>query len=73
MQNDLTPQHGSENDCYAGDAVEDAKETDISLSSVSIGARPLCNLRFADDIDLLDGSEEELQQLTERLDQTAAG
>ena len=35
--------------------------------------RPLCNLLFADDIDLLGGSEEELQQLTERLDKTAAG
>ena len=30
-------------------------------------------MRFADDIDLLDGSEEELQQLTERLGKTAAG
>ena len=30
----------------------------------------LCNLRFADDIDLLGGSEEEL---TERLQKTAAG
>ena len=31
----------------------------------------LYNLRFADDIDLLGGSEEELQQLTQRLEITA--
>ena len=42
-------------------------------SSVSVGGRLLCNLRFADDIALLGGSEEELQQLTERLEMTAAG
>ena len=30
-------------------------------------------MRFADDIDLLGGSEEELQQLTERLENIAAG
>ena len=39
---------------------------------VRMGGRPLCNLWFADDIDLLGGSEE-LQQLTERLEKTAAG
>ena len=36
-----------------------------------IGGRPLCNLRLSDidsDIDLLGGREEELQQLTERLE-----
>ena len=69
----LTPQHPPENDFRAGDAVEDAEETDIPLSSVSIGGRPLCNLRFADDIDQLWSNEEELQQLTERLAKTAAG
>ena len=42
------------------------KKLHIDTSSVS-------NLRFADDIDLLGGSEDELQQLTERLDETAAG
>ena len=40
---------------------------------MSTGGRPLCNLRFADDIDLLGGSEEELQKLAERLEKTAAG
>ena len=46
-------------DCsFAGGAVGDAEETDILLSSVSIAGRPLCNLRFADDVDLLGGSEE---------------
>ena len=40
---------------------------------MSIGRRPLCNLPFADDIDLLEGSEEEVQQLTEKLEETAAG
>ena len=64
MQIALTPNHPVKNDCFAGDAVEDLKETDIPLSSGSIGRRPLCNLRLADDIDLLGDSEkEELQQL----------
>ena len=35
--------------------------------TVSIGGRPLCNLRFADDIDLIAGSNSELQDLTDRL------
>ena len=35
--------------------------------TVSIGERPLCNLRFADDIDLIAGSNSELQDLTDRL------
>ena len=39
---------------------------------MSIGGRPLRNLRFADDMDLLGGSDE-LQQLTERLEKTAGG
>ena len=33
----LTPVGSSENDCFAGDELEDAEETDIQLSSVSIG------------------------------------
>ena len=52
MQKALTPKHPTENDCFAGDAIEDAEETDIPMSSVSIGGRPLCNLQLADDIDL---------------------
>ena len=40
---------------------------------VSIGGRPLCNLQCADNIDLLGDSEEELHQLTERLEKAAAG
>ena len=48
------------------------KKTDIPLTPVSIERRPLCDLQLADDIDLLEGSEEELQQLTERLEKTAA-
>ena len=68
----FTPQYPSENHCFADDASEDAEESDIPLSSVSTGGRPLCNLRFPDDIDLLGGSEEkELQWLTERLEKTA--
>ena len=55
------------NDCFADDAVEDAEEIDTPLSLMSIGGRPLCSLRFADDIDLLGGSWEE-EQLTERLE-----
>ena len=67
MQKDLKHVNSSENDCFADDAVEEAEETDTPLSSVTIGGRSLCNLRFADDIDLLGSSEEELQQLTQRL------
>ena len=36
-------------------------------TSISIGGRPICNLRFADDIDLMGGSNGELQDLTNRL------
>ena len=64
----MTPQHSPENDCFACDAVEEAEETDIPVSSVSTGRRPLCNLQFVDDINLLGSSEEELQQLNERLE-----
>ena len=60
MQKALTPQRPSENDCLVSDAVEDAEECNIPLSSVSIGGQPLCNLQFADDIDLLGCSEKEL-------------
>ena len=37
-----------------------------SHNFISIGGRPLCNLRFADDIDLTGGNEAELQDLTAR-------
>ena len=33
-------------------------------TSISIGGRPTCNLRFADDIDLMGGSSGELEVLT---------
>lgn len=36
-------------------------------TTISIGGRPLCNLRFADDIDLMAGNNTELQDLTNRL------
>ena len=39
---------------------------------MSIGGRQLCNLRFADDIDLIGRSEEELQDLTSRLEKSAS-
>ena len=42
-------------------------------TSAFIGGRPLCNLLFAEDIDLLRDSKEEVQQLTERLEKAAAG
>ena len=70
MQKALTPQPTLQNGCFAGDTAEYAEEINIPLSSVSIGRRPLCNLRFPADINLLGGSEEELQQLTERLEKT---
>ena len=40
---------------------------DEHTSTISIGYRNITNLRFADDIDLLDGSNKELQVLTNRL------
>ena len=66
---DMTPQRKSKDDQFA----VIAEEFETSLSPVSIGGRRPCNVRFADDIDLLGGSEEELQRLTERLEKTAAG
>ena len=36
-------------------------------TSISIGGRPICNLRFADDVDLMGVSNGELQDLTNRL------
>ena len=63
MQKASTPQHPSENSCFAADAVEDAEEIETRSSSVSIGGGMLCNLWFADNVDLLGGSED-LQQLT---------
>ena len=36
-------------------------------TSIFIGGRPICNLRFADDIDLTAGSNGELQDLTNKL------
>lgn len=41
-------------------------------TSISIGGRPVCNLRFADDIDLMGGTNTELQDLTDRLDTRAS-
>ena len=51
------------------DALEDYEGT------VSIGGRTITNLRFADDIDGLEGEEEELANLVECLDKdsTACG
>ena len=46
-------------------AVKDHKGT------VSIGGRTITNLRFADDIDGLEGEEEELAKLVERLDKAS--
>ena len=40
-------------------------------STISIGGRTLNNLRFADDIDLMGGSNKELQDLTTRLENRA--
>ena len=40
-------------------------------TTVSISGRPICNLRFADDINLMVGSNSELQELTKKLVATA--
>ena len=47
------------------DALEDHEGT------VSIGGRTITNLCFADDIDGLEGEEEELATLTERLEKAS--
>ncbi len=39
--------------------------------SVEFDGRAISNLRFADDIDLIARSKEELKELTERFDKTA--
>ena len=36
-------------------------------TSISIGGRPICNPRFADDVDLMSGINGEFQDLTNRL------
>ena len=36
-------------------------------TSISIGGRPICNPRFADDVDLMGGINGEFQDLTNRL------
>ena len=40
-------------------------------STISIGGRIISNLKFADDIDLMGGSNDELQELTDRLSNSA--
>ena len=60
MQKTSTPRRRSEDDQFADNSEEDAEEVDTPLL-------PLFNTRFADDIDLLRGNEEELQQFTEKL------
>ena len=47
------------------DAIEDHEDT------VSIGGRTITSLRFADDIDGLEGEEEELANLVEGLDKAS--
>ena len=45
---------------------------DEHISTISIGGRNLSNLRFADDIDFIDGSYDELQTLTSKLSNSAS-
>ena len=44
-----------------------AGNTPYHQTSISIGGRPICNLRFSDNINLMGGSHGELQDLTNRL------
>ena len=41
-------------------------------STIYIGGRPISNLRFADDIDLIAGSYNELQNLTDSIAKNAS-
>ena len=45
---------------------------DEHISTISIGGRNLSNLRFADDIDLISGSNDELKILTNKLSNSAS-
>ena len=45
---------------------------DEDISTISISNRNLSNLRFADDIDLIAGSKDELQTLTNKLSNSAS-
>ena len=45
---------------------------EVHQGTVSIGGRTITNLRFADDIDGLEGKEEELASLVDRMDKTSA-
>ena len=42
------------------------------VPSISIDGRPLCNLRFTEDIDLMEGSAGDLQDLTNKLVSSAS-
>ena len=42
-----------------------------SLLSISIGGRPILNLKFVDDIDLIADTNEELQELADQLARNA--
>ena len=52
-----------------GKAEEDYRS---SHNSISIGGRPLCDVRYADDLHLTGGNEAELQGLTTRLETSGA-
>ena len=69
----MTALHFAASEGFADDAEENTDEIYIPMSSVSITGLPHCNLWFADDVDLLRGSEEELQRPTDRLEKTAVG
>ena len=44
----------------------------MTISTISIGSRNLSNLRFADDINLIAGSNDKLQTLTNKLSNSAS-
>lgn len=45
----------------------DALQVQDHKTSISIGGRRICNLRFTNDIDLMVGSNQVLEQLTDKL------
>ncbi|GFO14421.1 hypothetical protein PoB_004092600 [Plakobranchus ocellatus] len=49
-----------------------ALDNDQDLTTVSIGGRPIINLRLADDIDGLSGNECELDSFVEQLDKASS-
>ena len=59
--------------CMSIVAVPGKENAYVFDTTASIGGWPLCNLRFSDDVDMLEITEEELHQCSKRVAKTATG